>query len=374
MDLRNSLTGNRIGARIRAIRKQKGLSQEELAKSLGFNDRQTLSALETGIRNIRVQELLLIAEELGVTFEHFTDPFRIEGEARFSWRQKNVSSELLDRYEQRASEWIGAYRTLAPKVGINPPLIRPSLSLTKQSRYEDAMDAGELFVEEFNLGEVPARRLAEVMEDDLNILVLTVDAEEGISGAACRLPELDTVLINRSETPGRRHFDLAHELFHLLTFEAMPPNHVESYDETSRDRVEQLANIFASAVLMPSSIVERSGSWQDLDENSLVEKLNKIASELEVTSSALMWRLVSLKLLDREKAKSVPELLLRNNGGMLSESATPPLFSKNFVEVLTKALNQGYLSTRRAATLVGVSVEELPEIMNAHGVEYTLEL
>ena len=374
MNLRDSLIGNRIGARLRAIRQRQGLSQDELIQSLGFNDRQTISAIETGVRNIKVQELLLIAEKLGVPFEYFTDPFRLDGEARFSWLQTSVSSEVLNEYETRASEWIGAFRTLAPKIGVNSPLIRPSLSLTKQSRFEDAMDAGERFVAEFNIGNAPARRLVEIMEDELNILVLMVDAEEGISGAACRLPELDTVLINRNNTVGQRNFGLVHELFHVLTFEALPPEHVESSNETGGDRVEQLANNFASAVLMPSSIVKQSGSWEDLDENSLIEKLNRIASEFEVTSSVLLWRLVSLGLLPKTTAYSIPESTLQNNGGRLSGSATPPLFSKIFVEVLTEALNQGHISSRRAATLVGVPVEELPEIMHAHVVEYTLEL
>ena len=125
---------------------------------------------------------------------------------------------------------------------------------------------------------------------------------------------------------------------------------------------------------MPSSIVKKFGPWQEVDQNSLVEKLNKIASTLEVTSTALLWRLVTLGSLPKTIAHSIPESYLRNNGGMFSESATPPLFSKNYVEVLTKALKQGHLSSRRAATLVGVPVEELPMIMHAHGVEYTLEL
>ena len=75
-------------------------------------------------------------------------------------------------------------------------------------RFEDAMEAGERFVAEFRLGDVPATRLIEVMERELGILVLMVDAFQGISGAACRLPELDVVLINRHEVAGRRHFDL----------------------------------------------------------------------------------------------------------------------------------------------------------------------
>ena len=374
MNLGDSLIEQRIGSRVRAIRQERGLSQDVLAQSLGFNDRQTLSAIETGIRAVKVQELVLIAEKLGVPIEYFTDPFRLDGEARFSWLQTCVSSEVLNEYETRASQWIGAFRTLAPKVEVNPPLIRPSLSLTKQSRFEDAMDAGERFVKEFNLGNVPTRRLVEVMEDDLNILVLMVNAKEGISGAACRLPELDTVLISRNEVVGRRNFGLAYELFHILTFEVLPPKRVESSDETGGDRVEQLANSFAAALLMPSSIIDCFGPWKELDLNNLIDKLYKIASKLEVTSFSLLWRLVSLGLLPKTTAYSIPESSLRNNGGMLSESATPPLFSKIFVEVLTEALNQGHISSRRAATLVGVPVEELPEIMHAHGVDYTLEL
>src|SRR2546429_7733579 len=83
-------------------------------------------------------------------------------------------------------------------------------------------------------------------------LVLMVDPIKGVSGAACRLPELDVVLINRREIAGRRHFDLAHELFHIFTWDAMPPEHIEEVTPKTRTRVEQLADSFASAVLMPA--------------------------------------------------------------------------------------------------------------------------
>ena len=53
------------------------------------------------------------------------------------------------------------------------------------------------------------------MERELGILVLMVDACVGTTAAACRLPDLDTILIARREVEGRRHFDLAHELFHI---------------------------------------------------------------------------------------------------------------------------------------------------------------
>ncbi|HEX4078867.1 MAG TPA: hypothetical protein VHX61_08350 [Rhizomicrobium sp.] len=117
------------------------------------------------------------------------------------------------------------------------PLLRHTLGLTKQHSFEDAMSAGERFAIEFELGDVPALRLADAMEQKLGILVLMVDALGGVSGAACRLPDLDAVLVNRYESPGRRHFDLAHELFHILTWKAMPPGHSEDATEFSKNRV-----------------------------------------------------------------------------------------------------------------------------------------
>src|SRR5258708_25403030 len=144
------------------------------------------------------------------------------------------------------------------------------------------------------------------MERKRGILVLMVDAFKGISGAACRLPELDAVLINRHEVVGRRNFDLAHELFHILTWDAMPPEHTEEARETGGNRVEQLANNFASAVLMPTPVLERFADRSTLAQPDLPAKLNAAAEELRVTASALKWRLVALDLLKPAAARAVP--------------------------------------------------------------------
>ena len=362
-----------IGSRIKALRQARRLSQDDVARLLGFNDRQTVSMIETGTRRVSAQELLLAMEKLGEPLEYFTDPFRLEGEGRFSWRQSGVPAEVLNEYERSASRWIGAYRRLAPQVGRETRLMRPSLGLTRQSRYEGAIEAGERFAEEFRLGDVPAERLGKAMEEALGILVLMVDAEEGISGAACRLPELDAVLIARREIEGRRHFDLAHELFHVLTWEAMPPKHVEEAAETGGDRVEQLANNFAAALLMPERVVARVGRWEHLDSDALVAQLNRVASELKVTSSALRWRLVTVGKLPAARAREIPESSLRNNGGSQTGS-TPVLFSKSFAEVVGMALEQGYVSARRIAALVDAEMAELPALLAAHSVEYEVEL
>ena len=260
------MTTNLIGTRIKALREERKLSQDDLARLFGFKDRQTVSAIETGERRVTAEELVIAVEKLGAPLDYFTDPFLLVGEGRFSWRQTNVGPQRLSAYERSAGRWIAAFRAIAPQVGRAAPLLRRALGLTRHQRFEDAMEAGERFVAEFGLGDVPATRLVEVMERELGILVLMVDAFQGISGAACRLPELDVVLINRHEVVGRRHFDLGHELFHILTWDAMPPEHSEEARETGGNRVEQLANNFASAVLMPVPVLDRFGDWSDVSE------------------------------------------------------------------------------------------------------------
>lgn len=191
----------------------------------------------------------------------------------------------------------------------------------------------------------------------------------------CRLPELDAVLINRGEVAGRRHFDLAHELFHILTWETMPPDHCEAATETSRDRLEHLANNFASALLMPSSTLNRFGDWAALNRNELVSKLNTVAEELRVTASALKWRLVSLRWLSRARAPEIPDAVLRNNGRLFAaQEVPPPLFSKPFADVIARALDEGRLSARRAADLIGVAVDDLSSLFATHGIEASVGL
>ena len=368
------MTTHQIGSRIRALREERNLSQDSLARLFGFKDRQTISAIETGLRRVTAEELLLAVEKLDAPLEYFTDPFLLAGEGRFSWRQSGVDAEQLAAYENDAGRWIAAFRALAPQVGRDAPFLRRALGLDRHSRFEDAMQAGERFVSEFELGPVPALRLADVMERELGILVLMVDVSDGISGAACRLPELDAVLIAHREVAGRRHFDLAHELFHILTWDTMPPEHSEEARETGGNRVEQLANNFAAALLMPVGALERPSGWSHLVQGDLIARLNSAADDLHVTSSALRWRLVALGELTAAAARSLPEPALRNNGHDAVEAPLPPLFSKPFVEVLALAIDKGLVSVRRAAALLDATVEDLSQIFTAHEVEGPVEL
>ena len=120
------MTTNLIGTRIKALREERKLSQDELARLFGFKDRQTVSAIETGERRVTAEELVIAVEKLGAPLDYFTDPFLLVGEGKFSWRQTDVGPQRLSAYERSAGRWIAAFRAIAPQVGRAAPLIAPS--------------------------------------------------------------------------------------------------------------------------------------------------------------------------------------------------------------------------------------------------------
>jgi transcriptional regulator with XRE-family HTH domain len=104
------MTTNLIGTRIKALREERKLSQDDVARLFGFKDRQTVSAIENGERRVTAEELLVAVEKLGAPLDYFTDPFLLVGEGKFSWRQTDVGSQRLSAYERSAGRWIAAFR------------------------------------------------------------------------------------------------------------------------------------------------------------------------------------------------------------------------------------------------------------------------
>lgn len=368
---------HRIARRIRVLRERDDLTQADLAEHLGFNNRQTLSAVERGEREIRPTELAAAAEIFDVAVDYFTDAFRLVGEAegRFSFRTEEVAPEVVDEFEERAGRWVATFRTLSEDAGVPRQRVSRKLELTEGSSYEDAQECAETLRREWRLGDRPAVGLEDALRGELGVLLLHVDAPWGISGAASYLPGQRTILVNRRESLGRRMFDIAHELFHLLTWDAMPPDRVEDTQPSvrQRDRVEQLANNFAAALLMPEETVREM--WGQRNGEDIHEWLNTHASQLSVSSVALMWRLYNLDCLIREELDAIDQERLVGNGRGDHEDRRPPLpFSRVFIQRIQSAIEEGRLSLRRAVELLDMSPEELGELCRAYDVPLSYQL
>ena len=351
------------------------MSQEALKSQLGFKDRQTVSDIENGKRSVKAAELLALSEVLDRDVEFFLDPFSAVAEAQYCWRASlNVAGEDLDRFETLANGWIGMLRWLrGQQERANRPL-KVSLRLTAHATVEQAQDSAEALVEQFGLGPVPSARLVEWAADELDIPVLFIEpgsrlSHGTISGAACDLGDLGVVFVNRGESRVRRSFNIAHELFHILTWEAMRPDHRESNSMEARHgakRVEQLADNFVAALLMPrASLDALIGPTQGAD----AEHLADIAWQLGVTPVALGWRLFNLKRIDAASRDALFQIKRDEDDG-----PAPPLFSRRFVTMLHSALDRGLLSARKAAKSLGFPLSELTALFATYGMSALFEL
>lgn len=366
------MENSHIGKRIKALRETNKMKQTELAEVLDLKDRQSVSALENGSRKVTADELIKVVHHFKVSLQELTNPFLLFEKQGFSWRQNRVSAEVLDSFERRAGEWIGAFRVLSASQPALPRKLLPNLRLTHKSSFEDAIAAGESVARLLDLPEeAPALHLAEAIEQKFGILVLMVDADQGISGAACHLSKLDAILINRNESAGRRRADLAHELFHILTWDVMQPERVESSEFTldrkpdrkseRNIRIEQLADNFNFGLLMPSWSLDALPTPRDD-----AEWLNAAADKLGVTSLNLKWRLVNSKRFRGMEKVTKDELRdARSN----TEDKKPALYSRRFLEVIKTGIEQGELSARKATTMFAPSMEEFAQLFDAHEIE-----
>lgn len=124
-----------------------------------------------------------------------------------------------------------------------------------------------------------------------------------LSGVLSR--DLQTrILINKNHSEERKRFTLAHELGHFFLHEGkelfVDSSKVGFLFRSTRDsdvsdaRVEQEANVFAAALLMPVPLVEKM--MKDLikegtKENALIGKLSET---FQVSQQAMSFRLMNL--------------------------------------------------------------------------------
>lgn len=363
-----------IGDRIKIAREAASLSQEKLTQSLGFKDRQTLSTIELGQRRVSPEELVRFAQVLGRPLDFFTDPYQVAGANAFSYRAKAASAAELSAFETQAGRLIAAQRRFQELLERPPSPVQPQITtLTPQVPLDFATFQGERCAAAWQLGETPALRLRDAAAKNLGVVVLNVDAPRTISGAACRLADGAYILINRTEPVARQNFDLGHELFHILTWDTMPPARVDQIPEEGkpggkRPKPEKLADAFTAGLLMPSGTVQ--SRWLQRGDQAFSEWLIENARELGVSSKALYWRLVNLGLIKSDAS------MLEIVGRLRSDTteARPSLYSADFVRDLHSLISNGLVTVRRVLSLLDLDEDDLKDVFASYKLTVPFDL
>lgn len=95
----------KYGENLRRIRQSKGMSQEELAKALGYTNRSSINKIEIGRSNIPTDKIAKMAEVLGVSpldlFEGGEPPIEEETIVPFDFNKLSEDNQkrLLAYYQ-----------------------------------------------------------------------------------------------------------------------------------------------------------------------------------------------------------------------------------------------------------------------------------
>jgi Zn-dependent peptidase ImmA (M78 family)/DNA-binding XRE family transcriptional regulator len=345
-----------IGRRISQARQDLGMTQADLGQAIGL-DRTAVAKLEAGARKVSATELVALAS----TLDRSIDWFVVESPPSVVSRRADISvggrSAVLDRKIDRLAR---DAQFLIEQGILADAAERPALELPN-----DVSGAEALAAEARLLMNVPDGPLCDLQRasENVGLLAFSLDVgQEGGDGACVEVQNMGVALINGSADPGRRRFNLAHELGHHLFGDAYAPE----ISVGGVDDVERVINAFAIHLLLPrAAVTDLWGATVDQDRRLAAVA---ISVKFRASWSATISQLRTLGLIDaheRELFNAAPPTaadfiaLGERWVAELEAPSVPPEYGKRVLA----AYRSGKLSAARTVELLWetVAIEDLPE-------------
>lgn len=344
-----------LGRRVAQGRDAAGLTQAELAEAIGI-DRTAVAKIESGARRVSATELVALASVL----DRPVDWFVIESPSAVVSRRQDPAvggrSRSLDAYVERIS------RDAEFLLGEGVLSARERHSLPMPMDYAQAEALAESARSLMGVPRGPLMDLQAAVEN-VGLLGFSLDlgAENG-DGAYISLDGWGVAVVNGSVDPGRRRFDLAHELGHHLVGDAYAPE----LDVMTDGQTERMLNAFVPYVLMPREDITEV--WADFSQADRRLGAIAIATRFRASWTAVCSHLCNLGLIDTEERGSLSGAPPRK-GDMLElgerwvTELEPPSVPPDYGRRVVGAYRTGKLTAAKSIDLLWGTIQErdLPE-------------
>lgn len=352
----NSSSASDLGQRIAQARQEADVTQAELGRVIGL-DRTAVAKLESGARKVSAAELVAIASALDRPIDWFV-------------------VESPPSVVSRRSDALVGGRAPALDIKIDP-LARDLAFLIDQGILTDASERPALQLPSDVAGAellaAQARQLMAVSggplydlqraSERVGLLAFSLYlGEAGGDAAYVEVGNMGVALLNGAIDPGRRRFNLAHELGHHLFGDAYAPEVTVSGTED----VERLINAFAIHLLLPRGHVTEL--WHSMSGQNA--RLAAVAASVRFRASwtATCSQLRNLGLIEaaeREQFVAAPPTAADfiALGERWEAELQPPSIPPEYGKRVLSAYQAGKLSAARTVELLWgtVAIEELPE-------------
>lgn len=358
--------------RVMEAREAAGLTLSEAASLLEFRNYQTLSSIEKGTRRITAHELSVMADVYGRSLSYFFEP-EVSPDPTPLWRKKPEAN--VTQIKRRFLSFLENYSNLEKLLELKRRWKDIQKNYTKADFQErDFQLAGQIGSDirhSLDLGAKPALNLRNTLENVLRVKVLHLRLPDGVSGASVADNTLGMgILINANDTPWRRNFDLAHELFHIVTWNVF--SHKEVGDGIKKTKPEQYADAFASSLLLPKEPLLNSLQEVRIGNQIKLVDIIELAKEYGVSTAAILWRLINLgqipqpevkRILDDPKQSQIDRVLRQG----LSSTDKPSKFPERYIFLACRCLLEGKISRGTFADYLEIDRSEIDSFLKRQG-------
>jgi len=286
------------GSQLRKAREFLQLKAEEVAKGLNVSPQSILEwENESDQPNLKTLEAL--ADYYGREIDYFlreTPPappnLEFRGRPGQTLRGLPQGAKLvLSKFDELCRSALEFEQLLNKPRKINlPPFKKADNPSTVARQIRDLLRAGT----------GPLRELRNLLEQTGVLIFELPVPDDSFSGLAFWHTDYGpSILINAKDSPGRRHFTLAHELAHLLYQQGSSLCYIPRYLSKSPKGLEHQANQFAIELLLPESAIKNDFNRKGLSRNPTEQELRSLAVKWSVSLQALGYRLENLDLITK---------------------------------------------------------------------------
>lgn len=353
-----------VGARIRRARERLGLTQIEVSEASGVGN-SSLSEIENGKREPAISQLKKLEPVLHVTIADLLSSNE-QPSPRVRWRMRPDACEATEaRFLQRCRQYFHLERWAGEE--------RP-IQIQRSEEYPVSYVAVERLAKSVSntltLGDRPGLLLRKKLEDDCAFKLFHARIEPSGTAACTWHPEFGpAVLLNALNSPARRTFDLAHELFHLLTWDLAAPD--ESIDE-------KFADCFASALLLPDDAVRDALERRLRDNKISTENLCELARDFGVSVDAFLWRVHRIYRWNEDHTRDLIErtrcVMVHYRDLTPDRDENAPELPERYRGLAIQALRAGEISTGRFAEYLSLRRWEAMKYTEQVGEDETISL
>lgn len=348
-----------ISKRLKIARKAAGYTLDEVAQKTGIV-KSSLSEFENSIREPKFSHLSKLAEQYRKTIEFFLAEEPL-AENVFLWRGKPDDQTSRTQAEVEFQQLCKQYHNLEiitnERNKTNLPALDERACSPEDFSFEEAEDLASITYKDFGNGEIPGAAFKGRLEEKYCVKIFYLDFK-GSAISTLSNEYGPAIMLNSQNKRTRRSFDLAHELFHILTWKLFRKNKGTSVEPSPREEI--LANIFASKLLMPEDVLKQKINQCKTSSGGVtIEKLQDISREFVVSTEALFWRLHRLYNWDTTDTKKYIELGKQlNHIYQPIESQKPDKYPERYCDLARRALNEGKLSLLQFAKYMELTYKE----------------